>query len=138
MNKTNQKIFDKLETTPKGVKKWDEEQLAFIKEMLSKPAKAPAVELNPPVLDDEGNVVELWCNKHEVYEPVDDFTYYEKTTRYHPACKVAVKHWNDLTKEIKKMENDNMDIINRGDDIQAHIIQIESLKAERAGVYKND
>ena len=135
MNKKNIALLAKLETTPKGVKKWDKSQIEFIKEMLSKPAKAPAVELNPPVLDDEGNVVELWCNKHEVYEPVEEFTYYEKTTRYHPACKVAVKHWNDLTKVIKKMEKENMDIINAGGDIQAHIIQIESLKTERAGVY---
>ena len=135
MTKTNIALLEKLSTTPKGVKKWDKSQLEFITAMLEKATKStPKADEHPPIMDGD-EIIELWCNRHETYEPVDDFKYYDKTEKYHPACDTAVKQWNEYTKEIKKLDKMTMDIINKGEEVTPHIMKIESLKSERAGTY---
>jgi len=102
MNKTNQKIFDKLENTPKGVKKWDKEQLAFIKSILESAAKKTTEPKNPPILNEEGEIVEKWCSRHEMYHKIE--LYPMKNGKAESACKVAVVQWREFTKELNVLE----------------------------------
>ena len=48
-----------------------------------------------------GDTKYIYCNRHEVYEPADNFAS-EKA----PECKLAKAYWSDLTKEVHKLETE--------------------------------
>lgn len=61
---------------------------------------------HPNILDENGSVKEVWCNKHLQYEPAEDFAKVEKSkTGYHNKCKIADYQWRDYLKQIKDIEN---------------------------------
>ena len=137
MTKTNTALLEKLSTTPKGVKKWDKEQLEFITAMLETATTSRAV-ANPPIYENgtDEAPTQLWCNRHLRYEPTEDFKYYEDKDKYHQACIAAVETWNDYGKQIQKLVKLNSAKATEGGDaLKEHIMTIESLKIERAGSY---
>ena len=102
MNKKNIALLAKLETTPKGVKKWDKSQIEFIKSILESAAKKTTEVKNPPILNEEGEVVEKWCSHHEMYHKIE--LYPMKNDKAESACKVAVVQWREFTKELNILE----------------------------------
>jgi len=102
MNKKNTELFAKLEITPKGVKKWDTTQLEFIKEILSKTTTKTTEPKNPPKLNEEGEIIEKWCSRHEMYHKIE--LYPMKNGKAESACKVAVVQWREFTKKLNILE----------------------------------
>ena len=96
-----------------------------------------------PKLNENGEIVELWCNKHLKYEPVSEFAKKAKTkSGYDLMCKASAKKWWDFTKKYKEIEdkvnNIGNDIINGKMTIKdakvkraEWVEQIEEIKAER-------
>lgn len=69
--------------------------------------RQPKAESNPPKLDDQGNIVEVWCLKHETYEPVSEFATSTKgNTGYHNKCRIADYQWKDYLAKIKVVQAD--------------------------------
>jgi len=59
-----------------------------------------------PILNEKGEIVELWCNKHLKYEPIAEFKKNSKNkSGYEKMCKTAEKIWWTKTKEYKEIEN---------------------------------
>jgi len=82
--------------------------------------KATKADEHPPVLDESGDVIELWCTKHNAYELVGEFPKSSRgKTGYHSSCQVAVWQWNALTKLIsektKEQEVAGLNIANAAD-----------------------
>ncbi len=50
-----------------------------------------------------------WCNRHEVYEPLTNF----KPNQ--PACKLAVRVWGQLTKQVNTAKTELQALIDAGD-----------------------
>ena len=64
-------------------------------------------EEHPAIKDDEGNITELWCNKHLQYELVAEFATSTKgKDGYHNKCKIADYQWRFYLKEIKRIEDE--------------------------------
>lgn len=59
-----------------------------------------------PKLNDKGEIIELWCNKHLKHEPVSEFAKKAKTkSGYDLMCKASAKKWWDFTKKYKAIED---------------------------------
>ena len=81
---------------PKEYKNKLEELLAEYK------SSASTKEEHPPVKDDKGNIIEVWCNKHLQYEPVEKFATSTKSKYgYHNKCKLADYQWKYYLSQIK-------------------------------------
>lgn len=69
--------------------------------------KKNSIPEHPPILDDNGNIAELWCIKHLQYEPIDGFAKSTKgKTGYHNKCKVADLQWKDFLAQIKVLNKE--------------------------------
>ena len=139
MTKTNKAIMAQINESTADLG-WTETQLEFISELLEQAGKkGPKTPEHPPVLDDEGNIIEKWCKRHEQYEPIEDFKESTKNSDgYETNCKVAHIQWVALSKELRKLEEGLIPIINEGDitAVQQHQMKIEAKKTERAGTFK--
>jgi len=75
------------------------------------------------------NGVELqWCNRHEVYEVTRNF----KNDKS-PECKLAAKHWGELGKQVKALNDKLMAKALEGEDIQEIAVELKELREIRAG-----
>ncbi len=71
----------------------------------------------PPKVDENGNIIELYCNWHKEYEPVEGFKKSPKAkSGYHYECKTAEGEWkkymvkiNSIKKEISNVVNNILD-----------------------------
>jgi len=93
------KAQDILETN--GVNK---EVYSALEKLLA--PKSRVAQFIEPKFDEDGNIVELWCNKHLQYEPVANFAKKAKTkTGYDLMCKASAKLWWEYTKRYKELED---------------------------------
>jgi len=68
----------------------------------------------PPKLDKDGNIVELYCQWHKKYEPVDAFKISKKSkTGRHYECKEAEQEWHEYGKMIKAKEAEVQTILTK-------------------------
>ena len=88
--------------------------------------KAPKREKNITVKEKDYR----WCNRHELYEPVDNFNQKD-------SCKLAVKVWSELGKDIKKLEDNLNQLIEdeKYDLLKDAKKSIDELKKIRGGKY---
>ena len=95
-------------------------------------------EAHPPVLNNEGEIIELWCTRHEQYEPVDAFA---TTTRnqlgYMTTCKIAGYQWHEYSRQIKALETKQAEAMDADNFEEAKTIfnEVKALKATRANPY---
>ena len=79
-----------------------------------------AKEEHPNLVDDKGNVTQVWCIKHLKYEPVEDFAVVTKSkTGYHNKCRVADWQWKDYLTKIKVVENELSEALSNDDFVTA-------------------
>ena len=82
-----------------------------------------------PIFDEDGNIVELWCNKHLKYEKLEEFAKNSKNkTGYNKMCKKAEKIWWAYTKAIKASE---AEVNNLGMSIMDGKMTIKDAKIEK-------
>jgi len=79
-------------------------------------------------IDDEQFV---WCNRHEVYEPIINFSKGEKSD----CCILAHTVWNDLGKQVTKLSDDLTTKAIEGEDVQEIAAELKSKKELRGGKY---
>jgi hypothetical protein len=108
-------------------------------EALLAPKQGGSTIINPPRLNEDGEIVEVYCQWHKQYEPVEDFATSSKSkTGVHYECKVASKEWQKYAKEIKTKEDEIKGLLNKildGEIEQADAKVIsETLKAEIASL----
>jgi len=69
--------------------------------------KLRVADYKAPNRNEDGEIVELWCNKHLKYEPVGDFAKKSKTkSGYDLMCKASAKKWWYFTKKYKSIEDE--------------------------------
>lgn len=73
-----------------------------------------------------------WCNRHEIYEPIVNFANNKKTT---VCCKLGAKHWAELGKEIKALNDDLMAKALEGEDVSQLAKELNEKKEIRGGRY---
>jgi len=77
-------------------------------ELLLAPKKARAE--FPPKLDEEGNIVETYCQWHKCYEKIEEFNI--RNNKAHHECKIALVEWHKYAKAIKVIEKEIASLIN--------------------------
>ena len=78
----------------------------FITELLENfGKKGPKAPEHPDYHDEESGLEMKWCTRHEQYEPKKLWTV-GKGGRLDQSCDAAVKHWRELTKELKALTNE--------------------------------
>ena len=70
--------------------------------------------VNPPVLDEEGNILEAWCRYHQAYEPADDMVITNNKSKGY--CKAAASISNTRRKDVQAKRLEALSIM--GDDIE--------------------
>lgn len=73
-------------------------------------AKGPTHE---PVRDENGTIIEVYCQWHKCYEPVEAFSTSKSATGYHHECKEAVREWQKYARAIKAKEAEIATILDR-------------------------
>ncbi len=68
---------------------------------------------HPPILDEDGNIVEAWCRFHERYEVVEDMVISNGKSKGY--CKAGISHWNKNQSAIKKLESEAIGALTKGD-----------------------
>lgn len=102
----------KLLEAHKGSKK-----LTMALEELLAPKAGGGSSVNPPKLDEDGNIVEAWCRWHERYEPVENMVISNGKSKGY--CKAAISKWNKANSQIKKYEAQASSALLSGDFEQA-------------------
>ncbi len=84
---------------------------------------------NPDKLDDDGKVVERYCNLHKSYEPIENFS--EKGTK--KECKAGVWRWNQINKNMKLLVDEMLSVDNdlKLAEYKEYKTNINDLKASR-------
>jgi len=83
---------------------------------------------NPPVLDDEGNIVEAYCRFHGRYEPVANMVISQGKSKGY--CKASISKWNKTNANIKRLNDQAVCAMSEGqmEDAQKCAKESEALK----------
>jgi len=106
-----QKSVGALLETSKTSKKFNEELLLLLEAQLA--PKSGGSSINPPKLDEDGNIVEAWCRFHERYEHVNDMVLSNGKSKGY--CRASISLWNKTQSNIKKLESRAVDAMTSGD-----------------------
>ena len=69
--------------------------------------------VNPPKLDEAGNIVEAYCRFHQRYEPVEDMVISGGKSKGY--CKASISLWNKTNSDIKKLDSQAVDAMSNAD-----------------------
>ena len=92
-------------------KKFSEDLLNLLEANLAPRAGGSSV--NPPKLDEDGNIVEAYCRFHQRYETVEDMVMSAGKPKGY--CKAAISLWNKTNSEIKKLDSQAVDAMSNAD-----------------------
>lgn len=59
--------------------------------------------INPPKLDEKGNIIEAYCRFHSRYEPVENMVISGGKSKGY--CKASISLWNKTNAKIKKLND---------------------------------
>ena len=104
MNKTNQWTAV-LAIMNKDTGISDDTKMAL--ELLLAPKSGGGTSVNPPILDESGNIVEAWCRYHERYELADDMVIMNNKSKGY--CKAASSISNKRRAEHKSLMTQALD-----------------------------
>ena len=100
-----QNQVNELLKASKVSKKFSEELLNILETNLA--PKSGGSSINPPKLDDDGNIVEAWCRFHQRYEAVEAMVISKGKSKGY--CKASISLWNKTMAKIKKLESEAVD-----------------------------
>jgi len=107
-----QSQVEELLSNSKVSKKFSEELLNILEANIA-PKVGGGVSLNPPKLDEDGNIVEAYCRFHQRYESAKDMVMSKGKSKGY--CKASISLWNKTMTKIKKLTNEAVDYTNEGD-----------------------
>jgi benzoyl-CoA reductase/2-hydroxyglutaryl-CoA dehydratase subunit BcrC/BadD/HgdB len=93
-------------------KKFSEELLLILETNIA-PKNGGGSSLNPPKLDEDGNIVEAYCRYHQRYEKVEDMVISNNKSKGY--CKASISLWNKTNSEIKKLDSSAVDAMSDAD-----------------------
>ena len=85
--------------------------------------------INPPKLDEDGNIIEAYCRFHQRYEKVEDMVI--STGKSKGYCKASISIWNKRQKTIKQLQAQVTECIDNDDFEKAKELsnEVKELKA---------
>jgi len=104
-------------------KKFSEALLSLLEANIA-PKSGGGVSINPPKLDEDGNIVEAYCRFHQRYEPVDDMVMSNGKAKGY--CKAAISLWNKTNAKIKRLDSQAVDAMSEADFDKAQKIAKEA------------
>lgn len=104
--------INELLENSKVSKKFQEELLSIIDNNIA-PKNGSRSAINPPKLDEDGNIVEAYCRFHQRYEKVEDMVISNNKSKGY--CKAAISLWNKTNSEIKKLDSQAVDYMANGE-----------------------
>ena len=106
-----QNQVNELLKASKVSKKFSEELLNILETNLA--PKSGGSSINPPKLDEDGNIVEAYCRFHQRYEASEVMVMSKGKSKGY--CKAAISLWNKTNAQIKKLESEAVDYMSEGD-----------------------
>lgn len=92
--------------------------------MILEPKQGGGNSLNPPKLDEDGNIVEAYCRYHQRYEIAKDMVISNNKSKGY--CKAAISKWNKARVLVKSMSEDMTTFMSEGKFEEAQAIAIKS------------
>ena len=117
-----QNQVNELLMASKVSKKFSEELLSILE--LNLAPKSGGSSINPPKLDEDGNIVEAWCRFHQRYEIVENMVISKGKSKGY--CKASISLWNKTMATIKKLDSEAVDAMANGDFDKAQEIAMKS------------
>ena len=110
----------------KTSKKFETELLSTLETIL---APKSAGSINPPKLDEDGNIIEAFCRFHNRYEVVSDMVMSAGKSKGY--CKASISLWNKTNSKIKKLESEAVAFMSEADfdSAQEKATEAKELKA---------
>ena len=108
--KVQEEVGELLSTT-KVSKKLSEELLLLLEANIA-PKNGGGSSINPPKLDEDGNIVEAWCRFHQRYESVDAMVISQGKSKGY--CKASISLWNKTNSRIKLLDSQAVDAMADG------------------------
>lgn len=68
---------------------------------------------HPPVLDEEGNMIEAWCKFHKRYEPIENIVLSKGKSKGY--CRAGLSEWNRRMRLAKKYDASAIEFLTTGD-----------------------
>jgi len=109
-NNTVTQINELLENS-KVSKKFKEELLTIIDNNIA--PRNGGNSINPPKLDEDGNIVEAFCRFHNRYEKAEDMVMSKGKSKGY--CKASISLWNKTNSNIKKLDSQAVEAMANGD-----------------------
>jgi len=111
-----------LLSTAKVTKGFTAELLQILETNLA--PKSGGGSINPPILNDEGEIVEAWCRFHKQYEEVGNMVM--STGKSKGYCKASISLWNKTNSKIKALDSKAVEAMSNGDFESAQAIAQEA------------
>jgi len=89
------------------------EQLLSILEANIAPKSGGGSSINPPKLNEAGEIVEAYCRFHDCYEPVENMVISNKKSKGY--CKASISLWNKTNSQIKKLNSEASEFMAEAD-----------------------
>jgi len=106
-----QKEVNELLSASKVSKKFSDELLSLLEARLA--PKSGGSSINPPKLDEDGNIVEAWCRFHGCYEAYTNMVISKGKSKGY--CKASISLWNKTNSTIKKLDSQVVEAMSEGD-----------------------
>ena len=104
--------INELLENSKVSKKFKEELLTIIDNNIA-PRNGGGNSINPPKLDEDGNIVEAFCRFHNRYEKAEDMVMSKGKSKGY--CKASISLWNKTNSNIKKLDSQAVEAMANGD-----------------------
>ena len=117
-----QKEINELLEANKSSKKFSESLLLLLENNLA--PKKGGSSINPPKLNEDGDIIEAWCRFHQRYEVVNDMVISNGKSKGY--CKAAISLWNKTSAYIKKCDAKAVEYMANGDFENAQEEALES------------
>jgi len=117
----HEQVKELLENS-KVSKKFSEELFSILEANIA--PKTGGTSINPPKLDEDGNIVEAYCRFHQRYEPAENMVMSNGKSKGY--CKAAISIWNKTNAKIKRLDSQAVDAMSEADFDKAQEIAKEA------------
>ena len=124
-----------LLSTTKHTKVFEESLTKILNDNLA-PKKGGGSSTNPPILNEDGEIVEAWCRFHERYEVAEAMVISQGKSKGY--CKAGISAWNRNQTKVKALEAEALVAMSAGDFETAQAKSIEAKDTKESLAYDYD
>ena len=110
-------------------KKFSEELMNLLETNIA-PKSGGGNMMNPPKLDEDGNIVEAYCRFHQRYEIVSNMVISNNKSKGY--CKASISLWNKTNSKIKSLESTVSKLVSEGSFEEAQVVAKESVELKES------